>query len=156
MRESAPIILIYYAQLYNSYSNGMKIGGVIYLHDISLPRLHPASLRNIEVFRRLCGDRALSSVVLATTKWGLVNEQDGTKREAQLLSGLWKDIISAGSSVDRFDNTRESAWRIIKRILHKFENTYNSDSLQIQGELVDFIYRIPETEGGKALRMFTK
>lgn len=107
----------------------MKVAGVIFLHDISPPRLHPAALRNIEVLRGLCGDSALSSVFFMTTKWGLVTEQDGNKREQQLCDGLWKDMIDAGSSVGRFDGTHESARTIVRNILQMFDNIRPTDIL---------------------------
>jgi len=136
----------------------MTIGGVIYLEDISQTRLHSSSRRNVEIFRRLCGSEALSGVVLATTKWGkyLHNQEAALRREEQLRKTLWEDLIAAGASVRRFKDTAESAWKIVHEILYKAENTNNVGNLQIQGEVVDRLRRLPETEAGKFLRVKVK
>ncbi|KAF8810189.1 P-loop containing nucleoside triphosphate hydrolase protein, partial [Phlegmacium glaucopus] len=140
------------AWLAHSYANNMTIGGIVYLQDISQSRLPPSSKRNVEIFRRLCGSDALSSVIIATGKWDLLkDENEGLVREKQLQETLWTEVISAGASVRRFKGTHESAWKIISTVLDKVENTNQANFLTIQKELVDLLRKIPETGAGKAL-----
>jgi hypothetical protein len=140
-----------------SYAEDMTIGGMVYLQDISQPRLHPSSRRNVEIFRNLCGSDALSSVIITTGKWDLLSDVNvGVKRENQLNNALWTEVISAGGLVGRFEGTHESAWKIIRAILDKVENTDHATCLQIQKELVDLLRRIPETGAGKTLRKKVK
>jgi hypothetical protein len=136
------------------YADHMTIGGIIYLQDISQPRLHPSSQRNVEIFRNLCGSEALSSVIITTGKWDLLGDdvKVGVKRETQLKEALWTEVISAGGSVSRFEGTQESAWKIINAILHNVENTNHASCLQIQKELVDLLRCIPETDAGRTLK----
>ncbi|KAF8147718.1 P-loop containing nucleoside triphosphate hydrolase protein [Crassisporium funariophilum] len=140
------------AWLAYSYADGIKLGGVVYLYDMSQSRVAGTTLQQFEVFREMCGPTALTAVVLMSTKWDEISLEQGIRREEESLTGLlWKPMISAGSSVKRYQNTSQSAWEVIKVILHKVQNTHNVDSLKIQRELVDQNRRIPETRAGKLL-----
>jgi hypothetical protein len=134
------------------YAQEMKLGGVIYLHRITDNRMAGTAEKNLKVFEKLCGEKALSSVVLATTHWDQVQVDDGTLRETALTNAYWKKMIEYGSSTFRFQGTRQSAQEVIDRILGQVENTYQRGFLQIQEEIVDFERRIPETKAGMQLR----
>ncbi|KAF9004218.1 P-loop containing nucleoside triphosphate hydrolase protein [Cyathus striatus] len=132
-----------------SYTNDMKLAGVIYLHEISQTRMLGTTRKNLDMFRKLCGDKALSSVVLGTTKWSEVAPDVGEARLRQLKDKFWKDMIENGSHVFKFENTYESAWAMVDNLVVKHES-YNI--LQLQGELVDLQKIIPDTDAGKELR----
>jgi hypothetical protein len=134
---------------YQSYDNNMRLGGLVYLHDISQARMLGTTRKNFDMFRKLCGEHADKSVILGTTKWREVLPAVGERREGELKSKYWAEMISAGSKTMRFDGTSESAWDIINIILDFVEET---DRLQIQHELVELSRYIPETEAGKTLR----
>lgn len=127
----------------------MKVAGVIYLHEISQTRMHGTSRKNLVMFSRLCGDSSLDKVILATTKWNKVEEQEGAVREVELQGVFWKRMVSLGSTVTRFTGTHESAWEIIRRILQPRECPLE---LLIQQELVDLQKLLPETQAGMCLR----
>lgn len=148
--------------LASSYDDGMKLGGVIYLHEISQTRMLGTTRRNLNMFRKLCGEEALSRVILGTTKWADVLSDIGEQREKQLSDKFWKEMIGFGSVVRRFDKTQESAQAILNVILDKLtpptpgESTPGSvghdPTLQIQKELVHLQRFIPETQAGQELR----
>ena len=103
---------------HRSYSADTKLGGLIYLHDISLPRIKGTALRNLEVFKKLCGDRALRSVVLGTTKWTeLASRSVGEDRLKELCDKYWLEMIERGSFVHGFDDTQQSAWEMVDSVL---------------------------------------
>ncbi|KAF8883765.1 P-loop containing nucleoside triphosphate hydrolase protein [Gymnopilus junonius] len=131
-----------------SYSQDMKLGGVIYLHDISQARMLGTHRRNFEMFTALCGDDARRSVVLATTKWDQIMPEVGLKREAQLRSKFWKEMIGGGAHTHRFDSNPKSAWQIVHGLL----DSETDRLLHIQKELVEMEKIIPSTEAGKQLR----
>ncbi|RDB28377.1 hypothetical protein Hypma_015573 [Hypsizygus marmoreus] len=137
--------------LAKSYSDNMKLAGVVYLHEISQPRMMGTPLKNLEMFRHLCGDKAVQNVILATTKWDEVTEDVGSRREKQLVEKYWKHMLDLGSGMCRFLRTPESAWEIVNLILDRVQHS-TVDSLQIQVELVDLRKIIPETEAGRTLR----
>ena len=134
----------------------MKLGGVIYLLSIT-EKMRGTTRKNLDMFNRLCGDKALSSVFLGTTKWGEVDENLGKNREQQLAENFFKGMTASGSKVLRFDRTEKSARAFLDAILGqlkfgKNEVILNDSVLQIQNEIVELERRIPETAAGKELR----
>jgi len=143
--------------LASSYDDGMKLGGVIYLQTIAEKRMKGTTLRNLKMFRRLCGEKALSMVVLGTTNWGEVDMAIGEHREEQLRNNFWRDMIGSGSEIRRFYNTQSSAQAFLDLILDKNQarilpSASNDTSLFIQQELVNLQRYIPETAAGTELR----
>jgi hypothetical protein len=94
----------------------MKIAGIIYLHEISQPRFE-TSRTSFFMLKKLCGDDRLKNIILATTKWGNIDEAVGRRREQQLSETYWKRMLLRGSRMARFMDTRESAWAIIDLVL---------------------------------------
>jgi len=147
--EDAEILRRIAVWLASSYDADMKLGGVVYLHDISQTRMLGATRTNLAVFHKLCGERADASIILGTTKWKDVSLEMGARREKQLIETYWQDHIARGSRVYRFEDSQSSAWNIIHAILDNFEGR---TALRIQKELVDLQRCIPETDAGKTLR----
>ncbi|KAF8959518.1 P-loop containing nucleoside triphosphate hydrolase protein [Flammula alnicola] len=145
-----------------SYSDSMKLGGVIYLHEITQVRMLGTTRRNIDVFMKLCGHNSLKSVILGTTKWDQgVTLAVGQQREKQLEDNYWKEMLNAGAQKFRIRNDKESAWNIINVIIDRYKKNNldpklgtktPGDILQIQNELVNLQKIIPDTEAGKSLR----
>ena len=139
----------------------MKLGGVIYLQSIADKRMKGTTRRNLDMFRHLCGDKALERVVLGTTNWGEVDEDIGEKRELQLNKIFWKTMTDSGSKSLRFDRTKRSALAFLDAILGQSnfgenEEILRDNVLRIQNELVEFDRNIPETAAGKELRYTLK
>ena len=136
----------------------MKLGGVIYLLSIADKRMKGTTLRNLEMFCQLCGDKALARVVLGTTNWGEVDENVGEKREQQLEAAFWNTMTASGSKSLRFNGSKGSARDFLNVILGQLEFGKNEELLsdnivlRIQDELVELERRIPETKAGKKLR----
>ncbi|GLB36105.1 putative 50S ribosome-binding GTPase [Lyophyllum shimeji] len=138
--------------LAKSYSDNMKLAGVIYLHEISQPRMMGTPRKNFEMFRELCGNEAVRNVVLATTKWTDVTAHVGNRREKQLKEKYWQHMLDLGSRITRFNGDHKSAWEIVNHIL----NNQSVDALLIQEELVEHQKTLPETAAGRALRATLK
>jgi len=96
-----------------SSCQGVKLGGVLYLNDISQVRIEPAR-ENLWMFDTLCRPPAFQNVVLATTKWSDIPAHVGQLREQQLSEQYW-----TGAGVHRFVNTYDSAWDIVDVVLKK-------------------------------------
>ena len=138
--------------MYGSREHGeTKLAGIVYLHDISLPRMLGSTLKNLDVFQKLCGEDALKRVVLCTTKWSDIYEEDGERRTEQLKDIYWKEMIKGGSTVHKFKHSQKSAWDVIAPIIEQHRNG-KMDALQIQEELVNEMKLIPDTEAGRQLR----
>ena len=91
----------------------MELGGVIYLQSVG-SNWTIKTRRNLPMLRQLCGDNALARVVLGTTHWGEVDEDEEKMREQQFAKTFW------GSKSLRFGQTKESAWAFLDCILDQF------------------------------------
>ncbi|KAH7925379.1 hypothetical protein BV22DRAFT_1011392 [Leucogyrophana mollusca] len=151
-QDDAEILRRIAVWLARSYNDDVKLSGIIYLHDISQPRVvGGASRKNFDMMEKLCGADASQNVILATTKWGNVKADVAARREHQLRE-YWKEMIDQGCELTRFTGSRESAWDIVDSTTRK----PLLESLQIQNELVDLGRYIPETAAGNTLRASLK
>ncbi|KAF2624831.1 hypothetical protein BU25DRAFT_373726 [Macroventuria anomochaeta] len=135
--------------LSKAHESGLKLAGIIYLHRIPDIRVGGSGLRNLKMFRRLCGKENLANVVLATNMWDQVDPETGNKREAALKDDpvLWKEMIDHGSQVFRQDNGRTSGLGILTYLIRQRSPMV----LDIQRELVDQKMQLKDTRAGKEL-----
>lgn len=138
--------------LARSYSEGIRLSGIIYLHQITDVRLKSPAMRNLSVFRKLCGESQLGSVVLATTFWDRVDIETGSMREEQLMStsGFWGGMIDHGTKVFRHDTGVESGRVMIEYLLARTESRL--PVYGIQNELVNEGKTLGQTAAGLELQ----
>jgi len=106
-----------------------------------------SALKNLQVFASLCGQKAMPYVILATTMWGeLKDKNTGVRREEQLKTDFWKDMLADGCRTERFDNTYESAWHIVGSLEKK-----DRAPVLLPTEIVDIQLRLNETQAGITL-----
>ncbi|KAF6824236.1 hypothetical protein CMUS01_10337 [Colletotrichum musicola] len=136
----------------NSYRKNVKLHGIIYLHRISDTRMTGSGMRNLAIFRKLCGPDALEHVVLATTMWESVDAQIGNRREGELRarSEYWGDMIASGSMILRHGNNRESAMRLIDHFVDKPAEAATT-VLDLQKEMVDKSLSMAMTAAGQSV-----
>ena len=104
------------------------------------------NMKYLDVFGRLCGDNAVEHVRLVTTMWGKVKDRNSAENRVQQLEGtFWKPLIDEGARHRRFENTHDSAWKIIH------DATGDSEALLLQEEMVDCGRRLHETTAAKGL-----
>ena len=73
--------------------------------------------KNIEIFKKICGNDALKNVVIGTTRWDDVNLEEGQQREQELKDIYWGEMFQRGSITMRVHADSSSAWEIVNRIL---------------------------------------
>jgi hypothetical protein len=95
------------------------LSGIIYLHRISDVRMTGSSIKNMRMFRKLCGTENMSNVSLVTTMWDKVTPEEGALREQELdgPGGFWRTMVSIGSPVKRHDGSYESAQALVLDML---------------------------------------
>jgi len=103
-------------------------------------------LKNLEMFATLCGQEAMPNVIIATTMWSEVQKAKGERREQELKRDFWKDMVADGCRTERFEDTYESAWRIIGSLRERARAP-----VLLSHEIVDNHLRLNETEAGIAL-----
>ncbi|KAH6847778.1 P-loop containing nucleoside triphosphate hydrolase protein [Chaetomium sp. MPI-CAGE-AT-0009] len=126
-----------------TYKLGVPLSGIIYMHRITDGRYGGSDVRTFEILKRVCGDAALRNVMLVTTMWSSENEDQGSRREAQLRSMFWPYLLDRGSSMNRFYGGRGSAVVLISQLLSKTPVT-----LELQIELVKERKKLKDTAAG--------
>ena len=105
-------------------------------------------LKHLKMFQKLCGDEALKNVVLVTTMWGEVGEEEGSNRENELTTKYWNTMIESGSHTSRFYNDTKSALDIVSQ----FQDA--RCAVLLQKELVDMHLELAETSAARTLFSF--
>jgi hypothetical protein len=93
-----------------------------------------SALRNLRMFRKLCGEEFMKNVILGTTFWDIVGEETGAARENELLQadGFFKEMNDLGCDVVRILDTRNSNLELLCRFAAKQPKV-----MRIQQELVE-------------------
>ncbi|KAI5456321.1 P-loop containing nucleoside triphosphate hydrolase protein [Mariannaea sp. PMI_226] len=134
--------------LTKSYTNNVKLNGMIYLHRITDPRIGGSARKNLFMFKKICGTDALHNVLLVTTMWELAETSTGELRETDLVNteDFWGVLARSGAQVQRHNNSRESAMALLKRFVGKSQVT-----MSIQEEMVNEHKDLHETQAGMQL-----
>jgi type I site-specific restriction-modification system R (restriction) subunit len=132
-----------------TYKNKIKLSGVIYLHRITDPRMGGSQMRNLSMFKKLCGPECFPAVTLVTTFWGVADLRKAADREQELISKeeYWGFMAKRGSSVVRHAGDEESALDIIDDIVKRQMTVV----LDIQDKMVNKGLDLDETPAGRSL-----
>ena len=119
---------------------------MIYLHRITDRKLCGSSRKNLNVFRQLCGDEALTNVAIVTNMWENVEPATGVAREKELESEetMFAPLIARGARMFRHEGSRSSALGVLDKLLVKIPVP-----LLIQKELVDEGRDITDTSAAR-------
>ena len=107
--------------LEKSYRSGTRLNGIIYIHDIRKTRMQGSAYNNMRLFRKICGDKALGNVILATSFWDQVDELAGAQKEHELKTSkdFWANLVSKGSEVVRMQPDRAIHLSLLEKIAAK-------------------------------------
>jgi hypothetical protein len=132
-----------------SFQEGIRLSGIIYMHRISDLRMGGSALRNLGMFKKLCGEKVYQSVVLTTSMWSKVTPEVGARRERELVetNGFWGLMCQRGSHVFRYLDTQASARELVGYIL----SLHIQATLAIQDEIVNQGHEIDETAAAHEL-----
>lgn len=82
----------------NRYRRRVNLSGIIYTHCITDDRMTGSVCKNLEMFVRLCGDKAAGGVRLVTTMWGKVKNKDVAESRVSQGSKTTLRDVHGGSS----------------------------------------------------------
>ena len=128
------------------YQEETRLTAIIYMQPITLTRVSGSILRNLTVMKRMLGIQSFPYLTLVTSMWDTVDPSLGEKREAELRSEFWSDLVQSGAKVARFGGDANSAIKVLETISSK-----NEISLAIQRELVDQGLTLDRTAAGTYL-----
>lgn len=122
-RKDTDVLRDIAAWLSNTYSDGIRLSGIMYFHPINEERMRGSAKKNLHMFRKLCGKDCFKNVLLITTMWIKVEADKGASREKELVDTeeFWGCMVKHGSTVlrhtDEFD--RSSALKAINALLDR-------------------------------------
>ncbi|KAI6006461.1 P-loop containing nucleoside triphosphate hydrolase protein [Pisolithus marmoratus] len=128
------------AWLTKTYSEETLLSAILYFHRISDNRMAGTPLRNLRIFQKLCGNKAMSRVVLVTTMWDEVDEYVGNERLEELKGNYWKQMIALGSRTYCYQNTYESSRQLLSQLVGR-----KPFKVSLQNEMVDHGQKLQHT-----------
>ncbi|TFK24905.1 hypothetical protein FA15DRAFT_739462, partial [Coprinopsis marcescibilis] len=145
----------------SSYALDIRIGAVIYVYPIFPGRVTHNDTTNLEIFSKMCGDNALSRVILSTSKWDMFpNDQETlSEREAELRSSFWKSLVDRGAVMKRVEKNREAASNLLASILKRIleaergpQDDFKGATLLLQKQLLLKGRDLPKTAAAQELK----
>ena len=127
-----------------SFTNGVRIGGIIYLHRVSDNRLSGSSFKNLRMFKKLSGASAWPHTIIGTTMWQSDQHEQGERREKELVDNedYFGEMLAQGTKVFRIaehgsgaEEEKESAIRIVSYLVQRMSSSPEVE-LEIQRQLV--------------------
>jgi len=134
--------------LVKTYKGHLNLAKILYLHRIIDNRMSGSLLKNLQLFKSLCGQQAMLNVVIVTTMWSRDRGVEGKDREKGLKDRYWADMMAQGCTVKRFQDTYASAWHIIG---HPAAAEINSANVRLSHEMVDRRLQLKQTQAGITL-----
>jgi len=132
----------------STYKEKRLLSGIIYLHRISDVRMEGSALKNLRMFRSLCGEKALHNVLLTTTHWSSVDPKKGAARERELRESpnFFKGLLDRGASLERFMGDRGSGLELVHKLMGSIP-----EALDIQYQIVDERKALKDTPAGQTI-----
>lgn len=137
----------------NAYKKDLFVS-IVYLHRVTDDRMSGSSLKNLNMFKKLCGEEAYRHICLATTMWSNLNGPNlsfdtGVAREKELLSrkDWWGLMSDRGSFVIRHDGSKDCAMKIIDNLIER--RAQGPVTLDIQKEMIDDKKSLEDTAAGQ-------
>ncbi|KAI6021210.1 P-loop containing nucleoside triphosphate hydrolase protein [Pisolithus marmoratus] len=147
-RKERDVLTHISAYLANTYEQGVKLTGIIYMHRISDTRMTGTSRRNFSLFRELCGKDAFKNILIVTNMWRDDDLVVFNERERELATDdkYYKPMLDGGARMVRHNGTPASAKDIISQLINNGEVTLVS-----QREIVEEHKEFSGTAVGKEL-----
>jgi len=128
------------------------VTGVLFLHRINDNRFSQTADRVSTMLKNLCGDTAMHHLMLCTTMWDTVPEEEGYERFNELReTGAWKEMISKGARTAKISSMKSNAKAEAEKILRELLNNAQPVQVAIQDEMVRQGKKPAETSAGQVL-----
>ena len=117
VRSDGDVILEIASCLAFQATMGIKLLGLIYLHDITAPRMRGSLRRELQMLKLIVGDQNYRHILLVTTKWGdKSRRREYENRQFQLEENYWEDLMLGGAECHRFEGSADSARAIVSQL----------------------------------------
>ena len=125
------------------------VTGVLILHRINDAPLSQTAHRVNSMLKCLCGNTAMNNVMIGTTMWDRVSEDEGNEHFDKLLeTGAWKEMIDNGAGTaaipSEASNAKKEAEKIVTQLIKNMPV-----ELAIQDEMINQKLTVEKTSAGK-------
>lgn len=128
--------------------NRIWVTGVLLLHRISENRFSQTASRISKVLKSLYGNYKMENLLLFTTMWDQVTQEDGNARVKKLCENpAWKELILNGASPDSISCVRSDAPSNAERMVGYLMKNSQRMELVIEDEMINQIRDMEETSG---------
>lgn len=115
--------------MYIRYRDNVRVTGILYLRDITEQKMRRPSLKNIELFEKLCGAESLKNVIFVTTHWDVVNQNaellsQARERQLEYKTDYLSVMAFKGARTAQHYNTTESPYKIICQVITRMSSHY--------------------------------
>lgn len=103
-------------------NKGLSIGGMIYVHRITDPRMSSSSLKSIRIFEHLCGESNFPAVYIVTTMWDMLRTKGAKaaamEREELLRSRVdfFGHLVAGGATFPSHEDTVTESLKIVDHL----------------------------------------
>lgn len=146
VRSDTDVLQSIVTPLYELQKKNYPVLGIIYLHNITNPRLAGTALRMLKMLQQFCGKVNYNRIVFATTMWEDANftshgGQAAYQRHKELKREFWNDMFAKNGGVVRhLRDDQDSAGDILDHFFNEFSKLKKSDrerSLQVFDEMIN-------------------
>jgi len=130
----------------------VHVTGVLFLHRIIDNKFTQTADRVSNMLKNICGDDAMKHLMLCTTMWDRVPEDEGSRRFDELReTGAWQEMILGGASVAKISNASSNARANAERIVTRLIKNAQPVELVIQDEMGNRNLKVVQTGAGQIL-----
>ncbi|MCJ1386558.1 hypothetical protein MMC17_009684 [Xylographa soralifera] len=120
--------------LVNTYRAKQRLNGLIYLLPIIDNRQKGSEIRNLRMFKKLCGEENFGNIMLGLT---FCDREEGTVVQARTKElkenpRWWGDMVARGSVIREIPQERDPCLKLLKHFIPKEKVT-----LRLQSEVVN-------------------
>jgi hypothetical protein len=119
--------------LVEKQKNDNPIIGIIYLHDITNPRLSGSTLKTLKILQQFCGEENYPKIVFATTMWqdarhAPQGEKAAERRHKELERDFWDPMFKFhGGVLTHPVDGADSARKVVDHLLEILDRLLESD-----------------------------
>ena len=159
---------------FEAMSRYCTLAGILYVYDITQPRLTASAKLNLRMLQALCGPDFYPNVTVVTTKWGNMTDKArraAERRQDQLKEEFWHQLVAGGARVFAYrsgvaepnpddsegddgdgddEEKREQARADLEKMM-AFYKTSQKITPEIQHELRYGRVHVHDTKAGRAL-----
>ncbi|CAN9277486.1 unnamed protein product [Alternaria alternata] len=131
-----------------SFRKGQLLNGLLYLQAVNIPRQRGSQIRNLLMFKKLCGNNNFNNIVLGLSFCDM--EADATiwshQQELTNTWEWWGEMVSKGSRIERIPYHRDDCIQLLDQFAPQSKAT-----LRIQEEIVKQGRSVDNTEAAKII-----